>query len=41
MNRIHDSLRQVFQRYRLAFWYDPERQWTETFQDLASILMIL
>ena len=30
MNRIHDSLRHVFQRHRLVFWYDPERQWTET-----------
>ena len=36
MNRIHDSLRHVFQRHRLVFWYDPEGQWTpefETFKD--------
>ena len=24
MNRIHDSLRLLFQRHRLVFWYDPE-----------------
>ncbi|MDS4020872.1 MAG: hypothetical protein RKR03_10275 [Candidatus Competibacter sp.] len=36
MNRIHDSLRHVFQRHRLVFWYDPEGQWIlefETFKD--------
>jgi hypothetical protein len=32
MNRIHDSLRHVFQRHRLVFWYDPEGQWTPEFE---------
>jgi uncharacterized protein (TIGR02687 family) len=31
VKRLHDTLLQVFQRHRLIFWYDPERQWFEAF----------
>ena len=31
MNRIHDSIRRVFQRHRLVFWYDATGEWAETF----------
>lgn len=32
MARIHDSLRGVLARHRLVFWYDPEKQWTQTLE---------
>ena len=31
MKRIHESLRRVFQRNRLVFWYDANSEWAETF----------
>jgi len=31
MKRIHDSLQRLFQRHRLVFWYDPTKEWSETF----------
>ena len=39
MKRIHDSLQIVFQRHRLVFWYDPERQWEQAYEsfDDASV----
>lgn len=35
-NRIHSSLQQVFQRYRLVFWYDASGEWADTFQAYAD-----
>lgn len=34
--RVHDSLRQVLQRQRLVFWYDPERHWEGAFDTFAA-----
>jgi len=31
MKRIHDSLQRVFQKHRLVFWYDSNREWAETY----------
>ncbi len=36
MKRIHDSLRQVFFRNRVVFWYDPAREWTKAFETFAD-----
>ena len=36
MKRIHDSLRRVFQRHRLVFWYDASGEWKDTFQSYAD-----
>jgi uncharacterized protein (TIGR02687 family) len=36
MNRIHDSLQRVFERHRLVFWYDPESEWAQTFDEFAD-----
>jgi hypothetical protein len=36
MKRIHDSLRHVFQRHRLVFWYDSVSEWTDAFESFAG-----
>lgn len=36
MRRIHDSLKSVFQRNRLVFWYDATGEWAETFDAFAD-----
>lgn len=36
VKRLHDTLTQVFQRQRLVFWYDPERQWFEAFDSFKG-----
>jgi len=38
MQRVHDSLQRVFDKHRLVFWYDPEREWAEAFESFASEL---
>ncbi len=32
MKRIHDSLKTVFERHRLVFWYDPAGEWRAAFE---------
>jgi uncharacterized protein (TIGR02687 family) len=36
MKRIHDSLHQVLQDYRLVFWYDPVGEWADTFNAFSG-----
>jgi uncharacterized protein (TIGR02687 family) len=36
MKRIHDSLRHVFQRHRIVFWYDAAREWEKPFNDFVD-----
>ena len=36
MKRIHDSLRHVFQRHRIVFWYDGDRQWEKAYETFAD-----
>jgi hypothetical protein len=36
MKRIHDSLRHVFQRHRIVFWYDATREWEKPFNDFLD-----
>ena len=36
MKRIHDSLQHVFEQHRLVFWYDPELQWTQAFEEFED-----
>jgi uncharacterized protein (TIGR02687 family) len=36
MKRIHDSLRNVFQRHRIVFWYDATREWEKPFDDFRD-----
>jgi uncharacterized protein (TIGR02687 family) len=36
MKRIHDSLRLVFQRHRIVFWYDATREWEKAFDAFAD-----
>jgi uncharacterized protein (TIGR02687 family) len=35
MQRVHDSLERVFEKNRIVFWYDPEREWSEAFETFA------
>jgi hypothetical protein len=36
MKRIHESLRQVFQRHRIVFWYDAAREWEKAYEAFAD-----
>ncbi len=36
MKRIHESLRHVFQRNRIVFWYDDTREWGKPFNDFVD-----
>jgi uncharacterized protein (TIGR02687 family) len=36
MKRIHDSLQRVFERHRIVFWYDGEKEWTEDFENFEN-----
>jgi uncharacterized protein (TIGR02687 family) len=36
MNRIHDSLKRVFQRHRLVFWYDATGEWLDAFNAFSN-----
>ncbi len=36
MKRIHDSLRRVFERNRLVFWYDAAGEWEDAFNAFAA-----
>jgi uncharacterized protein (TIGR02687 family) len=36
MKRIHESLRHVFLRNRIVFWYDPTREWMKAYEAFAD-----
>src|SRR5665213_3343370 len=36
MNRIHESLDQIFQRERLVFWYDPSSEWLADYESFPE-----
>ena len=36
-NRVHESLNRAFNHKRFVFWYDPEGEWLQEFENFKSI----